>query len=181
MILLLVVAMARADMEISVSLSTLMGLGTERSTFWYMVPFAGGAMLVRILVNSETSLLWILAASALCGLVMEQQVLYTIFFWFRPAGSQFRARCCEDGCPKAGVMAGLINAALALLINLYAHMADLGPAAATQPMWDVWPHFQAVGYRDFGIALLPLFELAGFVTDYKLLNWPISITCCCVS
>ena len=173
-ILLLVVAMARADMEISVSLSTLMGLGTERSTFWYMVPFAGGAMLVRILVNSETSLLWILAASALCGLVMEQQVLYTIFFLVSGlAGSTALAHgAARMDVLKAGVMAGLINAALALLINLVrAHMADLGPAAATQPMWDVLAAFSGGLLSGFLVlALLPLFELAGFVTDYKLLE-----------
>jgi len=177
LILLLVLSMARLDMEISIALSTLMGLGTAPSTFWYLVPFAGGAMLVRILVNSETCLMWILIAAVLCGLVMEQQVLYTIFFVASglSAATALGHSAERAGVLRAGLMAGLINAALALIINLVrAHMGDiaaLGPSAATQPIWDVVTAFS--GGLLSGIlvlGLLPLFELGGFVTDYKLLE-----------
>jgi putative nucleotidyltransferase with HDIG domain len=177
LIMFLVISMARIDVEVSVSLSTIMGLGTSPTTFWYALPFAGGAMLVRILVNSETALLWILVSSVLCGMVMEQQVLYTVFFMASglSAAAALSHGSERVGVLKAGVLAGLINAALVILINLVrAHMGDIavvGPAAATQPVWDVALAFTGGVFSGFLVlGLLPLFELGGFVTDYKLLE-----------
>ncbi len=175
-IVLLTMAMGRIAVELSAPLAGLMAMGSAPTTFWYLVPFAGGAMLVRILVNSETALVWILTTSALLGVLMDQQVLYCLFFavsGVTAVGSvtQTRERL---GVLKAGLLTGLVNAASALLLNLVAaHLGDSGAlrSAASQPLWDVlFAFLGGLGSGVLALGLVPMFEMVGYFTDYKLLE-----------
>lgn len=175
-LLLLSLGLARLTVELSQPLATGLGLGMQPSGLWYLVPFAGFAMLVRILVNSETAIVWILAASALMGVLMDQQVLYAVFYavsGVTAAGALAHIRE-RVGVLRAGLLTGLVNAAAALLLNLVqVHLGDspMLMDAATQPLWDV--SFAFLGGVFSGIVVLglvPIFELFGFVTDYRLLE-----------
>jgi putative nucleotidyltransferase with HDIG domain len=175
-IVLLVLALGRVAVEVSAPFSALMGLGTAPTTFWYLVPFAGGAMLLRILVNSETALVWILVTAALLGVLMDQQVLFCLYFavsGVTAVGSVAQTRE-RVGVLRAGLLTGLVNAAMALLLNLVA--AHLGEgaslrSAATQPLWDVgFAFLGGLGSGILVLGLVPMFEVMGFVTDYKLLE-----------
>lgn len=175
-LLLLALGLARLTVELSHPLSTGLGLGIQPSGLWYLVPFAGFAMLVRILVNSETAIVWILAASALFGVLMDQQVLFAVFFavsGVTAAGALAHIRE-RVGVLRAGLLTGLVNAAAALLLNLVnVHMGDAPVLAdaTVQPLWDVG--FAFLGGVLSGIVVLglvPIFELFGFVTDYRLLE-----------
>ncbi|MEC8423746.1 MAG: HDIG domain-containing metalloprotein, partial [Myxococcota bacterium] len=175
-LLLLSLGFARLIIELSHPLASGLGLGMEPSALWYLVPFAGFAMLARILVNSETAIVWILAASALLGVLMNQEVLYAVFYavsGVTAAGALAHIRE-RVGVLRAGLLTGLVNAAAALLLNLVAvHLGDT-PAlaeAASQPLWDV--SFAFLGGVLSGIVVLglvPIFELFGFVSDYRLLE-----------
>ena len=175
-LLLLSLGLARLTVELSHPLANGLGLGMQPSGLWYLVPFAGFAMLVRILVNSETAIVWILAASALLGLMMDLQVLYAVFYavsGVTAAGALAHIRE-RVGVLRAGLLTGLVNAAAALLLNLvYVHMGDTPVLldAASQPLWDVG--FAFLGGVLSGVVVLglvPIFELFGFVTDYRLLE-----------
>jgi membrane-associated HD superfamily phosphohydrolase len=90
------------------------------SSLWYLAPVAGGAMLVRILVYSEPALIWVISISLMAGLMMDHQAIYTIFFLCSglvAAGgiSHTKERV---NVLRAGLLTGLVNAALALLISL---------------------------------------------------------------
>jgi len=146
------------------------------SAFWYLVPAAGGAMLVRILINAEMALMWTLLVAVILGIMMDQDVLFTVYFVVSGvtaagavAGSRERV-----GVLKAGVLAGLFNAAGALLLSLVqVYLGDPGGVAdvVAKPLW-------AVGFAFAGgalsgvlvLGLVPVFELFGFVTDYRLLE-----------
>ncbi len=158
--------------EVSVGSSA---LGVGPSSLYYMVPFCGGAMLVRTLINSETALLWIMAVGILLGVMMDQQVLFSLYFAVSgvtavAAMGHTRERV---NVLRAGVQAGLVQAGLALLINLVqVHLGEGGTtAAATQPLWDVGFAFLGGLVGGFlALGLVPVFELLGYVTDFKLLE-----------
>ena len=175
-LLLLVLATAR----LIVGASTPLGLALANvppNAFWYLVPVAGGAMLVRILLNAELALIWTLLVSVILGLMMDQDVLFTLFFVLSGvtaagavAGSRERVAVL-----KAGFLAGLFNAAAALLLSLvHVYLQDpagLGSEASALPLSAVL--FAFLGGVVSGVlvlGLVPVFELFGFVTDYRLLE-----------
>ncbi len=173
---LIALGLARLIVELSQPLTAALGLGLSPSCLWYLAPFAGSAMLVRILVNSETALVWVLGTACLLGVMMEQSVLFTLFFaisGLTAAGSLAHMRE-RVGVLRAGLLAGLVNAAAALLLGLV--QIQLGEAAsmsepATQPLWDVGFAFAGgVLSGVFVLGVVPIFEGFGFVTDYRLLE-----------
>ncbi|HCH63260.1 MAG: hypothetical protein CL927_15870 [Deltaproteobacteria bacterium] len=175
-LLLLVLATAR----LIVGASTPLGLALENvsvNAFWYLVPVAGGAMLVRILLNAELALIWTILVAVILGLMMDQDVLFTLFFVLSGvtaagavAGSRERVAVL-----KAGFLAGLFNAAAALLLSLVqVYLQDpvgINGEAAALPLSAVL--FAFIGGVLSGVlvlGLVPVFELFGFVTDYRLLE-----------
>ncbi len=174
-LLLLTLLAARLVVGASSPLAAAIG-GMPPSAFWFLAPVAGGAMLVRILINAEMALMWTLLVAVILGVMMDQNVLYTAFFVISGissagavAGSRERVAVL-----KAGVQAGLFNAAAALLLVLVeVYLGD--PSAwsdlAMRPLWSVG--FAFTGGALSGVlvlGLVPLFELFGFVTDYRLLE-----------
>jgi len=172
---LLVVLIGRIFMELSGPLSQVVGLAMGPSSLWYAVPFAGGAMLVRILINSETALVWVVSTALLLGLLMEQNLLVMVFFTvsgLTAAGgiAHTKERVNIVG---AGLQTGLVNAAAVLLIQLVQlHMgaATMG-ASMSHPLWDMgFALLGGVLSAFLVLGLAPVFEVFGFVTDFKLLE-----------
>ncbi|MFT5683676.1 MAG: putative nucleotidyltransferase with HDIG domain [Myxococcota bacterium] len=172
---LLTALIARVFVAASVPMASVVGLGIAPSSLWYAAPFAGGAMLVRILVNSETALIWVLATSAMLGLMMDQEVLLTLFFAISgiTAVSGIAHTRERANVLRAGVVTGAVSAGAVLLIQLIqVHLSD-SPAMAesAQPIWDVAFAFTSGILSAFLVlGLVPIFELFGFVTDFKLLE-----------
>lgn len=175
---LLVVVMlllARLVVGASTPLASASVEGIPPSALWYAVPVAGGALLVRILINAETSLVFAVIVSTLCGLMMEQSALFTVFFVvssITAAGAIGRKRE-RKAILLAGVITGVMNAAFVLVLalleqNLGESVGQSGPAgplvgAAAGFIGGVLASFLVLG-------LVPLFELLGFDTDLKLLE-----------
>ncbi len=172
---LLTALIARLFVAASVPMASVVGMGIAPSSLWYAVPFAGGAMLVRILVNSETALIWVLATGAMLGLMMDQQVLLTLFFVISgvTAASGIAHTRERVNVLRAGVVTGAVSAGAVLLIQLIqVHLSDT-PALteSAQPIWDVAFAFASGILSSFLVlGLVPVFELFGFVTDFKLLE-----------
>ena len=173
---IIAMALGRLVVALGDPVSAVAGMGLSPTSLWYLAPVAGCAMLVRILCNSETAIVWVLGTSAFLGVMMDQSVLYSLYFatgGVTAAGSLAHMRE-RAGVLRAGVLAGLVNAAAALLLNLVqAYMGD-GAAltdAASQPLWDVGFAFVGGVLSGFLVlGLVPVFESFGFVTDYKLLE-----------
>ena len=142
-------------------------------TIWYLVPVAGVVLLVRILVNSETSLVFALVASLLAGMMMEQRVTYTVFFVVSSvvaAGAIGKDRE-RSSILRSGFYTGLLSAAFVLLIDLFLlHLPESG-GADVRPVWDAaFAFFGGVLSSFLVLGLVPLFEQFGFVTDLQLLE-----------
>lgn len=171
---LVVLGLSRLILEVAEPLSTALGSGMPASSLWYLAPIAGGAMLVRILVNSETALVWVTAMSLMGGLMMDHKAIYTVFFMCSglvAAGgiSHTKERV---NVLRAGLLTGLVNAALALLISLLqVQLGEVGFTSPVQPLWDMGFAFLAGNLSAIMVlGMVPMFELFGFVTDYKLLE-----------
>ena len=173
-LVLVVLGLGRLVMEMSEPMAAVVGGGMPSQSLWYLAPVAGGAMLVRILVNSETALVWVAATSLMAGLMMDANAMYVIFFLSSglvAAGgiSHTKERV---NVLRAGLLTGLVNAAVALLISLLqVQLGQVGYTSAAQPLWDMGLAFLAGNLSAIMVlGMVPMFELFGFVTDYKLLE-----------
>lgn len=171
--LLLAFILVLARLMISLS-DTLASAGeVPPQVLWFAVPVAGAALLVRILINSETALVFAVVASVLAGLLMEQSVLYAAFFVISSvtAAGAVGMNRERKAILRAGLITGMVNAALVLVIHLIQSNVGEGSLQQISPVW-------AVGAAVVGgilsgflvLGLVPLFELMGFDTDLKLLE-----------
>jgi putative nucleotidyltransferase with HDIG domain len=150
------------------------GMGMVSTSIWYLAPVGGGAMLIRILVNSETALVWAIGTGLMMGLMMDHEVFYSIFFIISGTIAAGGIAHTKErvGVLRAGVLTGLVNVAGALLINLLlVQMGESSGVGTSQPMWDMG--FAFLGGNLSAIMVLgmvPMFELFGFITSYKLLE-----------
>jgi len=171
---LLVLTLGLCRLVVEISEPLVMGNSAlAPQTIWYLVPIAGVVLLVRILVNSETSLVFALVASLLAGMMMEQRVTYTVFFVVSSvvaAGAIGKDRE-RSSILRAGFYTGLLSAAFVLLVDLFLlHLPESG-GAAVRPVWDAaFAFFGGVLSSFLVLGLVPLFEQFGFVTDLQLLE-----------
>ncbi len=173
---LLVLLIGRILVEASVPVSNAVGMGMGGNALWYATPFAAGAILVRILINSETVLVWVVGTAVLMGLMMEQQALMIVYFVVSGVVAAAGIAHTRERVHmlRAGLQTGFINAAVVLLIKLtQVYLTNANPALALseQPLWDVgMAVIGGVGASFLALGLVPLFELFGFVTDFVMLE-----------
>ena len=173
MLMVLCLGLARLVVEIS---GAMPGFGAGQvppESLWYLAPVAGLTLSVRILMNSETALVFAVVAGVLCGLMMDQQALYAVFFVvssLTAAGTLGKERE-RRSILRTGVYTGLINAAFVLLVGLVQmHLAE-PTVGAVQPLWDAGFAFLSGLLSAFLVlVVVPIFESIGFVTDLQLLE-----------
>lgn len=176
-LVLIVLASCRALATLSAPMAQLFGYSAQASSFWYLIPFAGGAMLVRILVGAESALLFVLPTSVLCGMMLDNELLFVLYFMIVGVAGVAGMESTGErlGVLKAGLQTGLVGAVAALLLDLGA--AQLGPTSGAanadgmHVLWDVGLAVLGGVFSSFMVlALVPIFEMLGYLTDYKLLE-----------
>lgn len=172
--LVLVLAMARGLAQAGSILATFGTLDPGLTAL--LVPVAGGTMLIRVLVNSESALGFSLAASVLSAMIMDRSALLVAWYLVTStvaagAVGQGRERVTVL---RAGLQASLIGLGLTVVTML---ARQHGPGADMVALtWArlVWVGGAALVAGLFNailaLGLVPIFELSGFITDYKLLE-----------
>ena len=139
---------------------------------WYLTPFAGGVILIRMLINIETAFVWMVYTALILLFQLEEQSLSVVYFLL----SGFIALTALGGHKerlhllRVGLQVGIVNAAVAILLymaNLY--FLDGYVQELHLPLVDIGLAF--VGGILSGVlvlSLIPVFELVGFVTDYQM-------------
>jgi putative nucleotidyltransferase with HDIG domain len=173
-LILLGLGLTRFVMEVCEAASTQGSLPVE--SIWFVVPVAGCALLVRVLLNSETALAYALVVGTLCGITMDQNVFYTGYFVLTSivASGVLGLDSDRKAVLKAGLIAGLVGGLYILLVP----WVQQSPSGSTLVFGEQGLPWMAVIFSVVGgllsaflvLALLPLFELAGFVTDLQLLE-----------
>lgn len=166
---------ARAIVAMSDGLPALVGLDLQPESVWFLVPLAGAAMLVRLLIGPSWAALFTVAGATACGLVMDLKALHVVYFVIT---GLVGASAVEHTRERMSVMwAGGFTALVGALAALLAHLVDLvvvgdvGLDLTIRPVWSM--AFAAGGgvlSAFVALGLLPLFETAGFVTDYRMLE-----------
>ena len=170
---MLILIVAKMIMIAALPLSEVVGLGMSNTALWYAVPLPAGAMVMRILTNSETTLVWVIGLSLFLTFGMEQDVFMACFFLISGVMAAASLTHTRDrmNVLRSGLQTGLLTAAVALL-NTYFHLGGTGVAVdGTLPLWEVtFAILGGVVSAFLTLGLLPLFESIGFVTDYKMLE-----------
>ena len=85
--------------------------GIPLNSYYYFFPVAAGAMLVRIVLNSETALLYSIFVSLLTGLLLNEGIFLPVFYLIGSiVGAHNVARCDQRSqLIKAGLLVGLTN------------------------------------------------------------------------
>jgi len=85
--------------------------GVPLSSYYYFFPVAAGAMLIRIVLNSEVALIYSIFVSLLTGLLLEEGIFLPIFYLIGSiVGAHSVARCDQRSqLIKGGLLVGLTN------------------------------------------------------------------------
>jgi hypothetical protein len=98
----------------SLAVFPLIGLtlpGIPYSAYVYGIGIAAGAMLVRIVLNSETALVFAVIASMFAGWLMGNSFFFSLYFFIGSVVGAHSVAYCEDRSVlvKAGAKVGLVN------------------------------------------------------------------------
>ncbi|MEN9787168.1 MAG: hypothetical protein RLZZ299_2432 [Pseudomonadota bacterium] len=139
-----------------------------------MVPVAGGAVLARVLMNSETALVWSAVTSVLVGGLLDAPVPVIAYFLATAltatrAVGQARERV---SVLRAGLQAGGVGTVLVLLGAILGAQAAGGAPLELRAALALGAVALLAGVLNamVALAILPVFELFGFLTDHKLLE-----------
>jgi hypothetical protein len=147
----------------------------DASAIALLVPVAAGAMLVRILVNSESALVWSLVASVLAAAMMDRSAYLVAYYLITSVVATTGVGPARERLIvlRAGAQSGVIGALIVLLLAVVRgrepggdEILDVSVALAMGGTALLAGVFNAV----IALGVVPAFELFGFVTDYKLLE-----------
>ncbi len=172
-LLVLNTGLARLYGELSDPVAQAIDQGVSPSSFLYAAPLAGSVLLVRFLVNAEASFVFAVLSAALAALALDQSWSWLVFFLVSGlVGAWSIGRRRERRVIlRAGLLTGVANAVMVIALDLLAmNLGGITPSALSVG-WDLT--FALVGgmlSAFLVLALVPLFELVGFVTDLQLLE-----------
>ncbi|MCK5912239.1 MAG: HDIG domain-containing protein [Desulfuromusa sp.] len=159
---------------IKISIFIVAGIGNtfaniDSSAYLYAIPFALGAMLVRIVLNSETAFLFAVCCSVLVGILFGNSLLMGLYVLIGSLVGAHGVRHCQQRTTlyRAGLWIGLTNMALLVGIHfLTGHNFDL------QFLWNLgFGFFGGLASAIVVNGTIPLVEsFFKYTTDIKLLE-----------
>ena len=143
------------------------------TSYYYLFPVAAGAMLIRIVLNSETALVFSVIASYLTGLLLDNSLFFFVYaFAGSIVGAHAVARCEQRSTLiKGGLTVSMINVLMILF-----HQIASGETFTREIIFQT---FYGCGFGFFGgilsafvvLAITPIVEtLFSYTTDIKLLE-----------
>ncbi|MHB1661638.1 MAG: HD family phosphohydrolase [bacterium] len=141
----------------------------NKNDIYYLIPFAFGPMLIRIILNSEVSVVYIALFSILTSIIFKNSIFFMIYTF---AGSFIASYEVFDFSSwsrvvKAGVVTGFLNSFMVLAFALIGlNLVNI------QNIYSIILAFlSGVISSIMVIGLIPLVEkIFGFTTDFKLLE-----------
>ncbi len=159
---------------IKVAIFIATGLGNtfayvDSTAYYYAIPFAMGAMLVRIVLNSEIALLFAVLCGLLVGVLFGNSLFMALYALASGLVGANGVRQCQERTSlyTAGMWVGLTNAALLIGIHFLA-----GRSLELQLAWKVcFGLFGGLLSAVFVNGTIPLVEsFFKYTTDIKLLE-----------
>lgn len=113
--------LVKVSLVISTGLASTAGF-IDTTSYYYAIPFAMGAMLVRIVLNSETALIFSVSISWLAGILFGNSLFIALYVLASSlVGAHGVGHCKErSNLYRAGIWVALVNAGMLLGIHLLA-------------------------------------------------------------
>ncbi|MEN0068019.1 MAG: HDIG domain-containing metalloprotein, partial [Myxococcota bacterium] len=173
-LLVTVTLMARLVEASAPLLAGQIGFGADPKALGYLVPVGGAVMLARLLLGVSWTVVMTIAASIVAGLVLEFDALFVVFFLISGIAAASAVEHTRERIAiiRAGAVVGVLNAATVLIIHLLQQFTvPAEQLAPGNPVWAVGAAFLGgLGGGFIVLALLPVLESLGFVTDYRLME-----------
>ncbi|MBV5339275.1 MAG: HDIG domain-containing protein [Deltaproteobacteria bacterium] len=141
----------------------------ETSSYFYLFPFAAGAMIVRIFMNSEVALVYCAVMAPLLGIMFENSMLVVIYSLLGGiVGAHGVRHCtCRGTVYTAGFKVSIVNLALALSFQIL-NNAIFTTQTLYIVLFALLSGFISAGFVS---SFIPLVEtLFQYTTDIKLLE-----------
>jgi cyclic-di-AMP phosphodiesterase PgpH len=139
------------------------------SSYFYLFPFAAGAMIVRIFINSEVALVYCAILAPLIGIMFENNMLVVIYSLLGSiVGAHGVRHCSSRGTIyAAGIKVSVVNLALALSFQTF-NNAIFTTQTLYIAFFALLSGFISAGFVS---SFIPLIEtLFQYTTDIKLLE-----------
>ncbi len=141
----------------------------DASSYFYLFPFAAGAMMVRIFINSEVALVYCAILAPLLGIMFENNMLVVIYSLLGSiVGAHGVRHCTSRGTIyAAGIKVSVVNLALALSFQTFNNTIF-----TTQTLYvSFFALLSGFISAGFVSSFIPLIEtLFQYTTDIKLLE-----------
>lgn len=174
LLLVIVVALTRASVEVGNALASYIPF-IPLGAYYYAIPLATGAMVVRILMNSETALLFSMVMSVLAAMLLEYNGFYLAYYFVSSLAAAGGIAHTKERVHvlRGGLVAGVVNLLMVLAIHLVrTNMVDAqshqGSEALALEL--AFAFCGGVVASIVTLGIVPFFEMFGYVTDYKLLE-----------
>jgi putative nucleotidyltransferase with HDIG domain len=144
-------------------------LGIPSSSYSFLFPIAAGAMLIRIVINSEVAIVFAILTSYFSASIMGNQLFFFIFTFVGSVVGAHRVARCEQRSilVKAGLAVGGINLLLILSYNLISGNPFKMALLADLIMGFLGGALSSV----LVLGITPIIEsFFGYTTDIKLLE-----------
>ncbi len=166
--LLTVVALSKFGISIAKSLEVLFPF-VPLTVFYYTFPVAAGAMVVRIVINSETAIAFSIILSLITGILLQEDFLLSIYYFIGSIfASHFVKQCTSRKIIfRAGFYLGVVNMFMAMALT-----GIKGEFVTTSTLWTIpLPMLGGIAASIMTSGFVPLAELIfGYTTDMKLLE-----------
>ena len=143
------------------------------TSYYYLFPVAAGAMLIRIILNSETAFVYSIIVSYLTGLLLDNSLFFFVYaFAAAIVGAHSVARCEQRSTLiKGGLAVSLVNV-LMILFHAVASGETFTREIIFQTLYNCGFGFMGGLLSAFVVlAITPIIEIGfGYTTDIKLLE-----------
>lgn len=140
----------------------------------YIIPVAAGAMLIRMFLSAEVSLIFSIIISLISGLFVEADMK---FFAFCMIGNFVAVISISDAdrrslIMKAGLVTGIVSAAAVICMKIAVVSSASDPITLQDMLWcGIFSVLSGIGSSVFTMITAPVIESAtGYTTDIKLLE-----------
>jgi hypothetical protein len=141
----------------------------NKQDMYYLIPFVFGPMLIRIILNSEVSVVYIALFSILTGIIFKNNIFFMIYAF----GGSFIASyevfdfSSWSRVIRSGVITGIVNSFMVITFSLVSlNVLNI------QNLYSIFFAFLSGIFSSIiVIGLIPLFEkVFKYTTDFKLLE-----------
>lgn len=171
---LLVLAIMRLSIILAPALQGTIFLNATISVLNFAIPIAGGAMLLKMFLGTEITLVFAIVVSLVAGVFVEASAHFVVFSLI----SNFIAIIAIANADRRSLIirAGVITGGIGALMFVAIHMTEVAraPEAITVKdfLWGITCAFMGgIGGSIFAMIMAPVIEsLSGFTSDIKLLE-----------